>query len=86
MQLITRLVFYSKITDMKCKQRDKVKIFARQLCHIRISWLYFSSRDMLFTFLSKNDAKTLCIEHLLNAKTVTCTEPHDVIHGRVKAT
>ena len=54
--------------------------------HVTFAYLltiYFSSRDMLFNFLSKNDAKTLCIEHLLNAKTVTCREPHDIIHGSV---
>ena len=55
--------------------------------HVTFAYLltiYFSSRDMLFNFLSKNDGKTLCIEHLLDAKTVTCTEPQDVIHGRLK--
>ena len=45
--------------------------------------IYFYSRDMLFNFLSKTDAKTLCIERLLNAETVTCTEPQDAIHGRL---
>ena len=66
-------------------QDNETKLkFLRENHVTSYSWLYFSSRDPLFKFLSKNDAKTLCIEHFLNAKTVTCTEPHDVIHGEWK--
>ena len=54
--------------------------------YLSLGYLFFRDMSDMFNFLSKNDVKTLCIEHLLNAKTLHFKISHYVIHGRVKTT